>query len=110
VATVAAGARVTLHASWADCPSAPCSGSEPYVTLDLSARVLSDVREAMRASWFSTAGAFAVDHTGRDANDPTTFTENAWTAPAQAGRVHLWIVLRDDRGGAGWNKYVIDVK
>jgi hypothetical protein len=109
--SVAAGARVVLHASWATCadPTKACTGAETYPLFDLNARALVDRREAMRTSWFATAGSFDADHTGRDSTDATTFSENTWTAPSGATTVHVWIVVRDERGGTGWKSFVIDV-
>jgi hypothetical protein len=109
--TVAAGAHVTLHAAWADCTGATvsCTGSEPYVVFDLASRTISPVREALEVAWFATGGSFDIDHTGRAATDPTTFSENDWTAPAAPGLITLWIVLRDDRGGIGWSQYSVTI-
>ena len=109
---VAAGARVTLRASWATCtdPTKDCGGAEPYVVFDLASRSIVDRREAFRVSWFATAGSFDHDHTGRDADEIDPFSENAWTAPMQGGTVHVWIVLRDERGGSGWKGFVVDVR
>ncbi len=109
--TVAAGAHVTLHAAWADCTGATmsCTGSEPYVVFDLASRTISPGREALAVAWFATAGSFDVDHTGRSSTDATTFSENGWTAPLQSGSVTLWVVLRDDRGGIGWQQFSVTV-
>lgn len=109
---IPAGARVTLRASWAACADATkdCTGAETYPLFDLATRLLTDRREAMRVSWFATGGAFDGDHTGRDTNELDSFSENAWTAPSQPGTVHVWVVLRDERGGAGWKAFVLDVR
>ena len=61
-------------------------------------------------SWFASGGTFDNDSTGRAATDPTPSTDDGWTAPATAGTVHVWVVLRDDRGGVGWMSYVLSVK
>jgi hypothetical protein len=87
-----------------------CSGAERYVNMDLGSRSLVVQREGMRVSWFATGGAFDLDHTGRDATDSASTSDNAWTAPGQAGHVYLWVVLRDERGGVGWTAYVLDVR
>jgi hypothetical protein len=118
--TVSQGESVVFRATWAACaaacngsscpPPKPCTGSESYVNLDLTARQLVDHRESIRISWFSSDGAFDHDRTGRgesDANRPSS--DNAWTAPATTTDVHLWVVIRDDRGGVGWSTYVIHV-
>jgi hypothetical protein len=109
---LAAGARVTLRASWAACedPTKSCTGSETYPLFDLASRAIVDQREAIHVAWFATGGAFDADHTGRDSSDPTPFSENGWVAPSQQGTVHLWIVLRDERGGVGWQGFVVDVE
>jgi hypothetical protein len=63
----------------------------------------------MEVAWFATGGSFDDDRTGTAPTDPTPFTTNTWHAPASPGLVHLWVVLRDDRGGAGWTEYALDV-
>ncbi len=63
----------------------------------------------MRVSWVATGGAFDDDTTGRAPTDATPYTDDGWTAPSTPGTVHVWAVLRDDRGGIGWRSYVIDV-
>ena len=110
--TVAAGTHVTLHAAWADCTGATtaCTGSEPYVVFDVASRTISPVREALEIAWFATAGSFDIDHTGRTATDATTYSENGWTTPSTSGAVTLWVVLRDDRGGIGWQQYSVMVE
>jgi hypothetical protein len=117
---VTPGEQVTFHAKWASCPapcsnaSCPsptaCSGSEAYVDLDLSAHRLVDRRESIRVSWFATDGTFDHDRTGRSEAEATTpNTDNAWTAPSAPADVHMWLVIRDDRGGVGFSTYVIHV-
>ena len=61
----------------------------------------------MHVSWFATGGSFDLDRTGRDGSDVTTTSDNGWTAPSSGTAVHLWIVLRDDRGGVGWAGYAL---
>jgi hypothetical protein len=110
---VHAGDRLSLRISWADCTAdaaAICTGAESYLVLDLSNHELVVQRESMRVSWFATGGSFGLDRTGRDTSDSTTSSDNSWTAPSQAGVVHLWVVLRDDRGGVGFRGYALDVR
>jgi hypothetical protein len=90
---VAPGATVNLVLSWAE------ESPERYPVYDAAARSLVERREALRVSWFATAGSFAHDVTGRSGSEPELFTDNAWTAPDTAGEVHFWAVLRDERGG-----------
>jgi hypothetical protein len=93
---VPAGATVTLTAAWtADSP-------EVYPVLDLATQTLVDHRESMRVSWYATAGAFTDERTGRDENDPALDTSNTFTAPTTPGTVHVFVVLRDSRGGVAW--------
>ncbi len=130
--------RLTLRASWARCPSKPkcgdgicspletvtgcmqdcsgavpkgCTGAEPYAYLDPGQGAVVDRHESIRVSWFANAGDFQHDRTGRsEAEASQTDTENEWTAPSTPGEVFLWVVIRDDRGGVGWESYKLDVR
>lgn len=95
------GSTITFRVEW------PEASAERYVAYDLATRALSDRRESMRVSWFATAGAFANDRTGRGEEELETFTENAWTAPDEARSVHLFVVLRDSRGGVAFSSHEI---
>jgi hypothetical protein len=87
-----------------------CTGSEPYVELDAVKRAIVSHREAMRVSWFGTDGSFDHDRTGRTEEEVgDAFSENDWVAPGSRGPVHMWMVLRDDRGGVGWTELTVDV-
>jgi hypothetical protein len=110
--TVAPSQRLELLASWASCDPAAtsCTGSEGYAYLDPVTHEVISAREQMRVSWFASGGAFDNDRTGRDATDSTPNTSNGWVAPAAAGPVNIWVVLRDDRGGVGWRSYAVTVK
>ena len=66
-------------------------------------------REALRVSWFASAGVFDHDVTGRDAEDVALSTVNGWQAPTTPGIVHLWLVLRDSRGGVDFGEFLLDV-
>jgi hypothetical protein len=129
-------AKIDLRASWPSCPASPvcgdgicgplesksdcpddcsvahgCRGAEPYAYLDPARRSLVDRHESMRVSWFTTAGEFTDDHTGRlESEFDTTFSDNTWTAPAEPGPAFIWVVLRDDRGGVDWKTYRIFVR
>ncbi len=133
--TVDAGEAVALHVQWRTCPERPvcgdgvctldevpadcpgdctgtpgCGGAESYVRFDPVALALTTAREAMRVAWYATDGHFAAASTGRASDDVMPGSENTWTAPAQRGPVALWIVIRDDRGGAAWRAIDIDVR
>jgi hypothetical protein len=136
--SVPAGSELTLYASWPECPLEPecgdgicspgedsspsgcpddcreprgCRGSEPYVYFDPVSRELRDRREAIRISWYATAGQFKNERTGSSESqaDQST-TENTWTAPDGEAAVKLWVVIRDDRGGVGWGSYQLEVE
>jgi hypothetical protein len=63
---------------------------EPYVVYE-SGDTLAMRVETLDVAWFTDAGELAQDRTGE-------VTANQFHTPA-AGAVHLWVVLRDDRGG-----------
>jgi hypothetical protein len=90
------GARITLRAGWSD------RSPERYIVFDLPSRRIVEHRETMRVSWFATAGTFENDRSGRGEDELETFTENDWTAPDDARTVHLFVVLRDARGGVAF--------
>jgi hypothetical protein len=132
------GESITLEASWPTCPlhdvcgdgvcgpdetvtgcaadcTTPkgCNGAERYINLDLVQNQIVDQRERISVSWFATGGSFSSDTTGRDSTDTATTSDDTWTAPAQPPQqnpVILWVVLLDDRGGAGWAEYAFDVQ
>ena len=134
--TLAAGQKVTLEVSWPACPLSDtcgdgicgadesvtscaadcttpqgCGGAERFVSFDLGSQSLVDAREGMHVSWFATGGSFDLDRTGRDGADTATTSDDGWTPPSQAGQtVHLWVVLRDDRGGVGWAGFVVQTQ
>jgi hypothetical protein len=95
------GARVTLRAAW------PESSAEAYVALDVTSQTLAERREWMRVSWFATAGSFENDRTGRTEEERETFTDNDWTAPEEPRTTHLFVVLRDARGGVTWSTHAL---
>jgi hypothetical protein len=110
---------LTLSANWDPClPDASiCTGSQTYALLDPLTFEVVYPQEQMRVSWFSTAGTFANDTTAPDGaaavgQSTSTSAANSWTAPATPPpqkKVHMWVVLRDNRGGVGWQSYAFDV-
>lgn len=87
-----------------------CTGAERYVVFEMASAALVDQREGIAVSWFATGGAFDSDATGRAGTDTATTSDNGWQTPTQPGTVHLWVVLRDDRGGVGWQSYTLEVQ
>jgi hypothetical protein len=90
------GARVVLRASWRP------EDAESYALFDVANQVITTRRESLRVSWFTTAGTYERDRSGRTEDEPETFTENTWTAPDEARTSHLSFVLRDSRGGVSF--------
>lgn len=93
------GATVTLRASWL------AEDAESYALFDPATQTVVTRRESLRASWFTSAGSFDEDRTGRRADELETFTTNVWHAPDEATITHLWVVLRDERGGTSFGSY-----
>ncbi|MET0591387.1 MAG: hypothetical protein ABW133_01725, partial [Polyangiaceae bacterium] len=132
---VSPGEAVTLRVEWPGCPIEPvcgdsvcgagedaegcaadcrephgCGGGEPYVAFNPLTLALEDRREGMRVSWYATAGHFDIGATGTTEAEPfVTASANRWIAPATSGIVHLWVVLRDDRRGVGWETYDLEI-
>ncbi len=98
-----AGAAIDFTVGW------PTDSVESFPVFDVSSVALITHRESMRVSWFASGGSFAHEVTGRDENDPATTTDNVWTAPSTPGVVHLWVVLRDSRGGVDFAAYELAV-
>jgi hypothetical protein len=100
---IAAGSVVTLAVGWsADSP-------ESFPVLDPASQTLVTHREAMTVSWLASGGTIAASNSGRAEDDPALFTTTTWTAPTTPGPVHLFVVLRDSRGGvdvAAWDALV----
>jgi hypothetical protein len=133
---VAAGAHLSLRVAWAQCPttdvckdgvcgpdetsdSCPadctmpkgCTGAERFVVFDIGSQSVAVQRESIAVAWYTTPGASVdTDRTGRQSSDDAPTSDNGWHAPSTAGLAHLWVVLRDNRGGVGWAEYAFDVK
>lgn len=101
---IPAGAKMTLTVGWT--PDSP----ETYPVLDALDQTLIDHREAMSVAWYATAGALADERSGRAEDDPALAVDNTFTAPAAPGPVHLWVVLRDSRGGVDFAGYDLVVR
>ncbi|MEO7730834.1 MAG: hypothetical protein ABIY55_07685 [Kofleriaceae bacterium] len=99
---VTADRDVTLTASW------PAAAAEPYLFYDPASQTLIARREAMRLSWFATGGTLAVDASAVPETDAATSVSTTWHTPA-AGPAHLWLVLRDSRGGIATQAVAVEV-
>jgi hypothetical protein len=96
---IPAGARVTLEASW------PAASAERFAYFDPSSQTVTTKREAMQVAWYSSDGSFDTESTGRASDDPATTSDDNWHAPDAAQTTHVWIVLRDSRGGVDFGSY-----
>jgi hypothetical protein len=100
---IPAGSAVTLTVGWsADSP-------ESFPVLDPLSQTLVTHREAMTVSWLTTAGTLAAAASGRAEDDPALDSATTWRAPPTPGRVHLYVVLRDSRGGSDFAAYDVTV-
>lgn len=96
----------------ADCATEPrgCPGAESYVWLDPTTGSVATRREGITVSWYVTGGTIDERRTGVTETDPdVSVTETSWTSPEAAGSVTLFVVIRDDRGGVSWGRYVIRI-
>jgi hypothetical protein len=90
----------------ADCATPQgCGGAERYAVFDLGSQQTHLATETLSVSWYATDGSFDGPRTDGlralpGSGEPGS--ENAWTAPRGPGRVRLWAVVRDDRGGVSW--------
>ncbi|MEO6601323.1 MAG: hypothetical protein ABIQ16_15705 [Polyangiaceae bacterium] len=133
---VGPGQALLFRASWTTCPESPecgdgicgaledrnscpadcmapkgCTGAESYAWFNPDARTLETRHESMRVSWFATDGRFDNAVTGRDEDEFTiSSTDNTWTAPQVAGKVRVWSVIRDARGGQSFRSFLIIVQ
>jgi hypothetical protein len=133
-ASVAPGARFSIEVEWPSCPATAvcgdgicsagetasacpkdcttpkgCGGAETYLSIDPTSKQVTTQRESIVASFYAAGGSFDVDRVGRDGSDLATKVVNGWTSPSSPGPVHLWVVLRDARGGVGWGSYTITI-
>jgi len=96
---IPAGARVTLEASW------PAASAEKFAYYDQASQTVTTQREAMQVAWYSSDGSFDTESTGRASNDMATTSDDDFQAPAATQTTHVWIVLRDSRGGVDFGSY-----
>lgn len=87
------GSHITLQASW------PASSAETFAYFDPGSQTVTTQREAMQVAWYATGGTLDTESTGRASSDMATTSDDGWTAPVAGGTTHLWVVLRDSRGG-----------
>ena len=98
-----AGRTITLHVAWT------AASPERYPVFDIVKLALVDRREALRLSWYTTAGSLQSERTGRAEDDLALDSDNPWTAPSTPGPVQLYVVLRDSRGGVAFDHRTLGV-
>lgn len=103
--TVPADSDVELVATW------PLDSAESYLFFDTLAQELVVRREAMRVSWFATGGVLPVDATlvTEDEAGAINTVSTTWRTPGP-GTAHVWVVLRDSRGGIAARELAITVE
>lgn len=105
--SVKRGAELRLRVTWPKCTAdEACNGAEDYLRYDSESRSLVEEREEVTASWFASDGTFVND---RSSGNNSSSAENRFVAPSNSGVLHLWVVLRDGRGGTGFGSFALDV-
>jgi hypothetical protein len=89
-------ARVHLQVAW------PPTSAETYAYYDAALDSIVWQREAMSVAWYASTGSIERESTVRAADDAATTSDDDWTAPSVPGVFHLWLVLRDSRGGVAF--------
>jgi hypothetical protein len=98
-------------------PVEPLGARETYVlpTFDGSVR---RITENLRYAWYASAGSWSSGSSGGpiDAFGNAPPLDSTWRAPEEpdegfeGGGVSLWLVQRDERGGASWTEYCVVVR
>ncbi len=101
---IPAAAHVVLEAGW------PAASAETFAYFDPVSQAITTQRESMQVAWYSTGGTLDTESTGRSTSDLATTTDDGWIAPSAGGTVHLWVVLRDSRGGVDFAEYELVVQ
>ena len=84
--------------------------AERFVLYDANSVTIVTARESLRAAWYATGGELEHERSNVALTDNRLRAQNTWVAPRQRGRVQLWVVLRDSRGGVAFTGVAIDVR
>jgi hypothetical protein len=103
ITAIPPGTTTTFTVGWPD------AAAETYPVYDVASQTIVMHRESLRVSWFASDGSFVHEHTGVGEDETDTTTSNDWTAPTAPGVVHLWVVLRDSRGGMDFASYDLTI-
>jgi len=86
--------------------------AEPYEVVAFDGELLS-LQERLRFSWFADRGSFArqtTEQPGAVALERRDPLSTDWREPRTGeGLVRLWVVVRDGRGGTGWESRTLEV-
>jgi hypothetical protein len=95
------GSRIPLTARFGR------ASRETYVVYAPERRALDLRTERLQVSWYATGGVLESD----SASYPSELeASNVLTAPDVAGTVHLWAVLRDERGGQSFRSLDLEIR
>lgn len=100
-APLPANTPVALRVRWSD------DSAETFPVFEPATRAVVMHREAIRVSWFASDGELASERTGRTEDETETYADNTWTVPE--GAAHLWVVVRDSRGGTAFASFDLQV-
>lgn len=81
---------------------------ESYLYMDPENREFIKKKETLTASFYSSIGGFGEQHRVQLDNKGRVTSEFA--SGSERGEVQVWIVVRDDRGGVGWQSFKLDVR
>ena len=116
IPSVDRAAELRVEIEWPGCPgsveeldAAGCNGAEPFVYYDQAESAIVERRESMRVAWYSSGGLFELDRTGRDPDEEERTSSNILRLDDAEGRVDIYAILRDERGGVGFIDVSIDV-
>ncbi len=99
--TVTAGASISLQLE------VRADSFEDYIVYSAENARLFDRKESLAVSWYVSDGL--LESFTQSVPGATRRVSNTWMAPETAGTVYGWVVLRDARGGASWQEFVLTV-
>lgn len=89
----------------------PASDAEAFPIYTAIDGLLSDAVETLTVSWYVTDGTLTRSKQTLTADELAAGAfATSWTAPATAGTVYGWAILRDDRGGVDWQAFELTVQ
>ncbi|MES1175819.1 MAG: hypothetical protein ABUL62_15970 [Myxococcales bacterium] len=100
---IAPAESLDLELSW------PAEAAEFYAYYERTTQQITVRRESLRVAWYVDGGKLDTEATGRAEEDLQLVTNNRWSAPERSGVYHLWLVLRDSRGGVDFARYELSV-